>query len=1229
MLKVLSKLSRFTLRSHQIQAAVANRRAGDDARENGQWRRAAEAYAAYLKVRPDDYGIWVQLGHMHKEAGEFEFADRAYEKALRLNPNDDDLFLSLGHLRKLQNNVEEAAAYYIKAAQDGANAEALKELRSNWFPEALRSDAMSQLNGQDFRAEAIVSRKLEGISLISALGISMGKGRDHLRMTGYDPQIILRFPSRLASAPVISLQISFDRRSLVADRGTLLLDVGEGFNSQNVVALEYPNGPHCTVELLIAAPQAVRAIRWDPAEGEAGSFELRHIRCEPIRSTDELIAKIKDRWDGYDQDRIGTSDVPSLTQIREGLQPFFQKGMLTNVDRQIMQPFLPPWADRGHCYAHWLHLHCNPARADFKRMDEMMASMNWRPRFSFVMPVYNTPPKLLSAVIDAMLKQNYPDFEICIADDCSTNPDVFEILQEYTRSDERVKVINRNINGHISLCSNSAAKIATGDYIVLIDHDDLIPPYALFVLAIYLNRFPDARIIFSDEDKISTSGERFNPYFKGCYNQYLMYGHNMVSHLGVYHRALFETVGGFRKGLEGSQDYDLFLRCSELIDPHQIIHIPHVLYHWRQVPGSTAISADQKDYAIMAARSAIGGHMERLRLPLASVEGHAPGNSAIAVPRELETSVSIIIPTRDGVDLLDDCLASIARHDPQNIEILVVDNDSNEEETLRYLRSVGEKYASLNVQVIAAPGPFNFSAINNLAAAKAKGEILCFLNNDTEVMAPAWLDRARGLLAMQDVGIVGARLLYPDHSIQHFGLVTGMYDHGVAGGVHLFENSHGYGYFSKHRMIAEFTAVTAACLFVRRADFEAIGGFEPQLAVAYNDVDLCLKMGASGRRVLCDPAIQLFHKESKSRGHDASPEKAARLAAEARWMTERWGSRLTEDAYYSPNLSTCRPDFALAYPPRQPWPWHSVDGKPSLASGALVRAPRFVCEGRKGDRGYLSVCAILKNEAVNILEWIAYHKAIGVEKFYLYDNNSSDNVASLLDGLIKKGIVDLIPWPINPGQVEAYNDFADRHRYNWTWTAFIDLDEFINPFGHDSLVEWLEGFDGASAVAIQWFNFGPNGNDVPPPGLLIEGYTTRLCDDHVMHGHVKTIVRMADYFCAQGPHSFHVHGRVVDEYGEEIDQTINYGLMEPKRHAAICINHYYTRSRHEWKNKVDRGLADHKPTSQTKRNPAWIDIYEREATTSDDRITKFAEATRRMMRDLNLPIGPQNPEMRA
>jgi GT2 family glycosyltransferase len=536
-----------------------------------------------------------------------------------------------------------------------------------------------------------------------------------------------------------------------------------------------------------------------------------------------------------------------------------------------MQAFLPTSHDRGHDYLHWRYRYANPGVVEYDRMAALINLMAWRPSFSFVMPVYNTDPDLLRAVLDAMLGQNYPHFEVCVADDCSKNPEVARILDEYASRDSRLKWVRRPLNGHISAASNSAMALATGDFVVLVDHDDMIPPYALFVAASYINRFPDAKILFSDEDKISLSGQFFDPYFKSNYNEFLMFGHNMVSHLGIYDRQLLNDIEGFRIGLEGSQDYDLFLRASERVDPNQIIHIPHVLYHWRQVPGSTAISADQKDYAELAARTSINNHIERMAMPIQSIAGHAPGNSAITPRREYDTRVSIIIPTRNGLDLLRPCLDSIHACGTQNLEVIIADNDSDDAETLAFFEQAPALYPNITLKVVQTPGVFNFSTINNQAAAHATGEILCFLNNDTEVLAPRWVERARGLLAMDDVGAVGAKLLYPDGTVQHFGLVTGLYGHGVAGGMHLFLPADAYGYFSKPCMIQEFSAVTAACLFVRKALFEEVGGFEADLAVAYNDVDFCLKLRQKGKRVLCDPAIRLTHKESKSRGSDATP----------------------------------------------------------------------------------------------------------------------------------------------------------------------------------------------------------------------------------------------------------------------------------------------------------------------------------------------------------------------
>jgi GT2 family glycosyltransferase len=538
------------------------------------------------------------------------------------------------------------------------------------------------------------------------------------------------------------------------------------------------------------------------------------------------------------------------------------------------------------------------------------------------MPTYNTPLHLLRECIDSLLAQTYGDFEICVADDNSPNRDVVDLLEEYAVRDARVKYIARKHNGHISASSNTALSLATGDYIVLVDHDDLLPDYALFVLAYYINQHPDVDILFSDEDKVTVDGHRVQPYFKSDFNKFLMYGHNMVSHLGVYRRDILERAGGFRLGLEGSQDYDLLLRCYEMSSPDKMVHIPHILYHWRIIPGSTAMSADQKSYAVVAAQHAINGHFERQNIPLRSIDGFAPGCTGVRPSRSFDTSASIIIPTRNGLDILEPCVASILARDHDNVEIIIVDNGSDDPETLAYFETLG---AQDNVRILHDPGDFNFSRINNMAASEAHGELLCFLNNDTEVVSKDWLNRARTFLSMDEVGMVGARLLFPDGTLQHFGIALGMGEHRVAGIPHLGMEARLPGYFGKARLLQEVSAVTAACMFLRKSDFEAVGGFDEELRVAYNDVDLCLKIRALGKVILADPDITLVHKESQTRGSDKHGERARRLDAEAKWMRERWAKELDNDPYYSPNIDLGRVDFAYSAKSRKTWPWEKEE----------------------------------------------------------------------------------------------------------------------------------------------------------------------------------------------------------------------------------------------------------------------------------------------------------------
>jgi len=1197
------------------------RERGDQARSDGRWQEAADHYDAFLELVPSDFDIRVQLGHMHKEAGALVDAERAYVQALRLRKDDADLLLNLGHLFKLTGKVEQAAAYYFASTRSDPAGHALAELQGSWLSSDIRSRYLDEMGEPDKESQKRLRKVTSGAKITAVRGMNVGKAESTFNF-GYDPRVELEFTQSVKMAAVAVIEIEYERiEGFDCAEGILFIDLGNGFENRLRLEVVYPAGQSGRLVLFLAAPAAIRAVRWDPTERPGGGIRINAIKVEGVGNVEALIARINQ------SDVIWTHEGNRIApdELRNGIGPFFFRSKpLAAAEHKVMQSYLPTAGDRGHDYTHWRYRYANPGVEEYHRMSVMIDEMAWHPKFSFVMPVYNTDPDLLREVMDAMIGQNYPNFEICVIDDCSSKSDVAKILAEYSEKFPNLRWKSRVLNGHISAASNSALNLATGDFVVLVDHDDLIPPYALFVVASYLNRFSDAKVLFSDEDKINPQGDFFDPYFKTAYNQFLMFGHNMISHLGVYERQLLEDIGGFRIGLEGSQDYDLFLRASESVRPSQIVHIPHVLYHWRQVPGSTAIGADQKNYAEIAARVSINNHLGRTGLPLQSVAGHAPGNSAIVVQREFDIPVSIIIPTRNGIDLLRPCLDSIMSGFAEGVEIIIADNDSDDPEALDFLRQAPALYKDVNLKVVRVPGPFNFSQINNVAAEAASGEILCFLNNDTEVIAPDWINRARGLLSMSDVGAVGAKLLYPDGSIQHFGLVTGMYGHGVAGGIHLFQPANAYGYFSKPCMIQEFTAVTAACMFVRKSLFWEVGGFETELAVAYNDVDLCLKLRRQGKRILCDPRILLTHKESKSRGSDATAERMVRLDREASWMKEKWSGVLDMDPFFSPNHSLDRPDFALAYPPRQKWPWEYDDADSKQhSSGRIARAPCYFAEGAPAISGTLAVCAIMKDEATNIVEWLAYHHAIGVEKFFLYDNGSSDNVSDLLAPLVNRGLVEIIPWPINPGQREAYDDFSERQGANWTWAAFIDIDEFINPFGFESLPEWLAGFEDASAIAIQWRNFGPNGHDKPTAGLMIEAYTTRLEDQNPVHQHVKSFVRMKDFSKTRSPHSFWVSGRVVDEHGGEIDQQgDDYAIMPIREHVGICVNHYYTRSRAEWYAKIARGMADSAKGAPNRRDPAWLEGYERDAIWHDDSIVRFAPAVRATLAAWGYPEGP-------
>lgn len=565
-------------------------------------------------------------------------------------------------------------------------------------------------------------------------------------------------------------------------------------------------------------------------------------------------------------------------------------------------------------YPIWIKEFVTPIRYNSLCARELL--FKFQPLISIVMPVFNPTLGWLRQAIISVKMQAYQNWELCIADDASTNADVRHLLGQLSFTDNRIKLAFRTKNGHISAASNSALALAQGEWVALLDHDDVLAEDALFWVVHAINQNPSCQLIYSDEDKIDEAGVRSDPYFKSAWNQDLFYSQNMFSHLGVYKTSLVRAVGGFREGFEGSQDYDLALRCIEQLPSgqvnQQIQHIPRVLYHWRIHADSTAHNIDAKPYAMVAGERAINEHLARMGVA-ARAESVGYG---YRVRYQLPTQsplVSLIIPTRNGLKLLRQCVESIlAKTSYANYEIIVMDNGSDDRATLRYLDELALKP---NVRVARDARPFNYSALNNAAVKLARGSVVGLVNNDVEVISPDWLTEMVSHALRPEVGAVGARLWYSDDTLQHAGVVLGI--HGVAGHVHRFLPRGNVGYCGRAALIQSFSAVTGACLVVRKALYEAVGGLnEVELQVACNDIDFCLRLREAGYRNIYTPYAELYHHESASRGFDDTPEKQARSAKEVAYMHQRWGDVLRNDPAYNPNLTLDAEDFSLAWPPR-------------------------------------------------------------------------------------------------------------------------------------------------------------------------------------------------------------------------------------------------------------------------------------------------------------------------
>ena len=529
-------------------------------------------------------------------------------------------------------------------------------------------------------------------------------------------------------------------------------------------------------------------------------------------------------------------------------------------------------------------------------------------KFSVVVPLYNTPEKFLHEMIRSVIDQTYADWELCMADGSDeAHGNVERICRQYMRKDLRIKYQRLEENLGISGNTNACLEMATGDYIGLFDHDDLLHPAALHEVMRAICE-QDADFIYTDENTFHEKPEdAFCPHFKPDYAPDTLRSYNYICHFTVFSRELLDEVGNFRREFDGSQDYDMVLRLTEKAS--KIVHIPEILYFWRAHSGSTAGDISAKPYTMDAARRALGEHLDRVGLVGEVEDSSIPSTYRIKYTISGCPKVSIVIPNMDHADTLRTCISSILEKTTyENFEIVIIENNSRKEETFAYY---DELKTDPRIQIVTWEGKFNYSAINNFGVREAAtGEYILLLNNDIEVITPDWLQEMLMFAQRPDVGAVGAMLYYPDDTIQHAGVVLGI--GGVAGHAHKYFPRGDFGYMSRATIAQDLSVVTAACVMLPRTVWDEVGGLDETFEVAFNDVDLCMRIRKAGYLIVWTPYAELYHYESKSRGAEDTPEKKKRFEGEVRRFQARWKSELAAgDPYYNPNLTLVREDFSV------------------------------------------------------------------------------------------------------------------------------------------------------------------------------------------------------------------------------------------------------------------------------------------------------------------------------
>jgi O-antigen biosynthesis protein len=744
-------------------------------------------------------------------------------------------------------------------------------------------------------------------------------GGQKLEATGSDPQFNVSGPWPRGWVKIL---IHIEPEVPVRGRARLYVDRGAGYNEADSYDLGEVSGRR---ESYVSLGPEVTGLRLDPFES-AGRFTIKEFTLTRVSRRE---AGNRNHARGKSQ-RSSTPDgflKFSLSRARNfrkenGRLP--RPGELPAVVRRTLRAWNNSQANRGAIlspatpnaiatapvgfripqpldpYDAWLEVNQWNARRELLLRDRL-AKLTEHPLLSVVMPVYNPHPEFLDKAIQCVARQVYQNWELCIADDASTDPAVISVLRRWAEREPRIRLAFRRENGNISRATNSAAELAVGEYLVLMDQDDEIPPDALGEVALYVSEHPETDVLYSDDDKINSEGQRFAPQFKPDWSPELLLSYMYFSHLFVLRRNLFTETGGLRVGYEGSQDYDLALRATEIA--RHVGHIPKILYHWRVLPGSTASAGAAKPDSFKAGIRAVQEALDRrgVRAKVLQPDWAIRASCGIFSHQFPDDGprVAIIIPTKNNVGVLRKCVESIGKTTYRNYEVVIIDNESDDPATLDYLRKTPHKV----LRIQNSGGRFSFAAINNRAVSQVSADHVLFLNNDTEVITPGWLSQMVGYLGLSEVGAVGARLLYPDGRIQHAGVVHGYYDDMVGPAFKLSPASH-HGYLSYTVVARNYSAVTAACMLTRRDLFLSMGGFdEENFSVAYNDVDYCYRLHAAGHRIVYCPTAELIHHEGYSRGFTDNP-------AEPAAFRNKYRGRL--DPYYNLNLSLDHERFSFA-----------------------------------------------------------------------------------------------------------------------------------------------------------------------------------------------------------------------------------------------------------------------------------------------------------------------------